>query len=91
MLRSSPDCGCDAGSETVDHFILICSIHSSQCIPFKNAIKKLKLPFDKSILHEPPAFNAIADFVSDTWRLKSRWKWAEINHEETSENLTPLN
>ncbi|KAG0151723.1 hypothetical protein CROQUDRAFT_463154 [Cronartium quercuum f. sp. fusiforme G11] len=29
-LRPSPDCICDTGSETVDHFLFICSIHRNQ-------------------------------------------------------------
>ncbi|KAG0140783.1 hypothetical protein CROQUDRAFT_110921 [Cronartium quercuum f. sp. fusiforme G11] len=47
----------------------------------KGEVKKLNLPFNKSILHEPQTFYVVADFISDRWRLKSRWEWAEINHE----------
>ncbi|KAG0141824.1 hypothetical protein CROQUDRAFT_110250 [Cronartium quercuum f. sp. fusiforme G11] len=62
----------------------------SKTSTFENQIEALKILTNKSILHTPQAFIAVTDYVNDTWRLKSRWKWAEINHEETPKNLAPL-
>ncbi|KAG0147755.1 hypothetical protein CROQUDRAFT_91084 [Cronartium quercuum f. sp. fusiforme G11] len=88
-LMSSPDCKSNAGPETADHFLFICLIHSHHRLKLKDIIEKLKIPFNKSILHDPEAFPAVADFVGNTWRLKSRWEWAETNLERTPTDQEP--
>ncbi|KAG0142156.1 hypothetical protein CROQUDRAFT_97874 [Cronartium quercuum f. sp. fusiforme G11] len=65
-LLQNPDCACNAGSETVDHVLFIGSCHTQPRLKLKAAINELEILFNRSILHNPDAFPAVANFVSDS-------------------------
>lgn len=77
-LRTDPTCACGTGIENVEHFLLMCPIHDDQREDLRRELSDLDIPLNRNALHHPEALEPIANFTSSTWRLKSRWDWAEI-------------
>lgn len=88
-LRTDPKCACGLDQEHVEHFLLSCPIHEEPRQELRRELDDLDIPFDRRALHFPGALEPIANFTSSTWRLKSRWDWAEINNETTPKNRNP--
>lgn len=88
-LRSDPTCECETGPENVEHFLTNCPIHDEQRQELRQALDDLDIPFNKQALSFPAALEPIANYTSSTWRLKSRWDWAEIQNEPTPAHKSP--
>lgn len=88
-LRTDPTCVCGAGPENVEHFLFLCHLHDEPRQELKTELDDLNIPFNRTALHHPAALEPIANFTSSTWRLKSRWDWADIHAEATPKNKKP--
>lgn len=88
-LRPDPTCVCGTGLENVDHFLFLCPLHEEQRAELIRELDDLNLPLDRTILNYPDAFEPIANYTSSTWRLQSRWDWAEIHHEAVPKGKLP--
>lgn len=80
-LRTDPTCVGETGIENVEHFLFNCPIHNDQQQDLQRELDELDVPFNRTALHHPTALEAFANYTSSTWRLQSRWDWAEINNE----------
>jgi ribonuclease HI len=85
--QGNPSCECQEGIESVEHFLLTCHRYDNERKELEKALKPLNLlPLKTSILNNPSAFEAIAKYCNNTWRLKSRWIWARITNEAMPED-----
>lgn len=88
-LRADPTCACGTGPENVEHFLFMCPTHEDPRQELQVELEDLDVPFNRLALHYPSALEPIANFTSSTWRLRSRWDWAEIQKESTPRNKKP--
>lgn len=88
-LRADPTCVCGTGQEDVEHFLFLCPKHEEPRQDLRNDLSELEVPFNRTALHHPNALESVANFTSSTWRLKSRWDWAELHDESTPQDKQP--
>lgn len=88
-LRPDSTCACGTSPETVEHFLFYCPIHEDLRQDLREDLDQLAIPFDRTALHHPEALEILANFTSTTWRLKSRWEWADTMSEATPKHKTP--
>lgn len=82
VQMQDPGCDCQEGVETVDHYLLVCNRFRNERARLEEELGELELTLNSSILKNPIAFRAIAQYGDSTWRLKSRWDWAAIANED---------
>lgn len=88
-LQTDPTCKCNTGPENVEHFLFSCPTHEEHRAELRQQLEELDIPFNKTALSYPEAIEPIANYPSSTWRLKSRWDWAEIQKEAVPRNRRP--
>lgn len=88
-LRTDPTCVCGTGQEDVEHFLFLCPKHEEARNDLIRELDEINVPINKTALHHPAALEPITNFVSSTWRLQSRWDWAEINNETVPKHKSP--
>lgn len=88
-LRADPTCVCGTGQEDVEHFLFLCPTHDELRTELREELEDLEIPFNRTALHHPAALESVANYVSSTWRLKSRWDWAELHNETTPNDQRP--
>lgn len=84
-----PSCACQEGIKTAKHFLFTCNIYSTERQHLEEDLDKLYLRPNTSILNDPRAFEAIASYCDNTWRLKNRWSWASIADERMPPDRHP--
>lgn len=84
-----PSCDCQEGIKTVEHFLLTCNRFNNERKHLEDELELLDLPLNTSILDNPIAFKAVADYCDNTWRFKSRWVWATISNEDPPSDRQP--
>lgn len=77
-LRPDPECACTLGTETTEHFLLLCPLHDEQRKTLRSNLKGMDIDLDMKILNNPKEYSAIASFNESTWRFSNRWDWAEL-------------
>lgn len=82
-LRTDPTCVCGTGIENVEHFLLLCPLHEEVRQDLLRELSDLDITLNRKALNHPAALEPIANYASSTWRLRSRWEWAEIHNEAT--------
>lgn len=82
-IRADPTRACGTGIENVEHLLFMCPIHDEHRQNLQRELSELDIPFNRTVLHYPAALEPIGNYMSLTWRLRSRWDWAEINNETT--------
>lgn len=88
-LRADSTCACNTGPETVEHFLFLCPLHEEPRQDLRRELDELDISFNRTALHHPKALEPIANFTSSSWRLESRWDWAEVQNEATPKGMKP--
>lgn len=84
-----PGCDCQEGIKTVEHFLLVCTRFKNERNQLEEDLRLLDVALNTTILNNPLTFEAIAKYCDNTWRLKSRWVWANINNEDLPNGRQP--
>lgn len=71
-LRTDQTCVCGFGPEDVENFLFLCPLHNNFRQELQSDLDDLDMPFNRCALHHPAAVEPITNFVSSTWRLRTR-------------------